>query len=72
MGTPYDDTAALAYPELEAKFLANGSLTKEQVKNRQLLRRIMYGSGFFGIQTEWWHFNSCTRDSARAWYKLVD
>lgn len=72
MGTPYDDTASLAYPIMESQFLAQGKLTKEQVKNRQLLRKIMYVSGFFGIQTEWWHFNSCTRDSARAWYKLVE
>lgn len=72
MGTAYDDTAMLAYPTHEAVFLSQGKLTKEQVKNRQLLRRIMYGNGFFGIQTEWWHFNACTRDSARARYKLVE
>lgn len=72
MGTPYDDTARLAYPELEGFFLANGELKHEQQKNRQLLRKIMYGSGFFGIQTEWWHFNACTRDFAKANYKLIE
>lgn len=72
MGTPYDDTARLAYPELESYFLANGELKKEQHQNRQLLRQIMYGSGFFGIQSEWWHFNACTRDFAKANYKLIE
>lgn len=72
MGTPYDDTATLAYPSLEPQFLASGKLSKEQVNNRQLLRKIMYSSGFFGIQTEWWHFNACTRDAAKAKYKIVE
>jgi D-alanyl-D-alanine dipeptidase len=72
MGTSYDDTARLAYPELEGYFLTNKQLTKQQVKNRQLLRNVMYGAGFFGIQTEWWHFNSCTRDMARQRYKLIE
>lgn len=72
MGTPYDDTARLAYPELENYFLSNKMLTRQQVKNRQLLRNVMYGAGFFGIQTEWWHFNSCTRDMARQRYKCIN
>lgn len=65
MGTPYDDTATLAYPVMEAAFLAKNKLTPKQVHNRQLLRSIMYGAGFFGIQTEWWHFNACTREMAK-------
>jgi D-alanyl-D-alanine dipeptidase len=72
MGTPYDDTAALAYPTLEPKFLASGELTKKQFNNRQLLRKVMYKAGFFGIQTEWWHFNSCNREYAKATYKMID
>lgn len=72
MGTPYDDTARLAYPELESHFLATKQLSAQQVKNRQLLRQVMYGAGFFGIQTEWWHFNSCTRDAAKQKYKLIE
>lgn len=72
MGTAYDDTATLAYPTMEAHFLSTGDLKQEQVKHRQLLRKVMYANGFFGIQTEWWHFNACTRDAAKARYKLVD
>ncbi|HLP10818.1 MAG TPA: M15 family metallopeptidase, partial [Flavobacteriales bacterium] len=72
MGTPYDDTASLAYPILESRFLQRGELTKEQLKNRQLLRSVMYKSGFFGIQTEWWHFNAMTRDVAAAKFKRIE
>lgn len=32
-------------------------LTEEQINNRKLLRKIMTGSGFKGINSEWWHFN---------------
>ncbi len=31
-------------------------LTKEQIKNRALLRDAMIRHGFRGISTEWWHF----------------
>lgn len=72
MGTAYDDTASLAYPTMESYYLAKGALTKEQVKNRKLLRSVMNKAGFFGIQTEWWHFNSCNREYAKASYKMID
>ena len=32
------------------------TLTKEQIKNRQILREAMLDHGFKGIKTEWWHF----------------
>lgn len=72
MGTEYDDTATLAYPTMENFYLANGKLTKEQVNNRKLLRNLMYKAGFFGIQTEWWHFNSCIREYAQSMYKIIN
>ena len=72
MGTPYDDTASLAYPTMENFYLANGKLTKQQLNNRQKLRAAMYKAGFFGIQTEWWHFNACTREAAMSLYKRID
>ena len=64
MGTPYDFFGELAHPEREQDFLKKGELTEPQIENRRLLRRVMYGSGFFNIQTEWWHFNSCYRKEA--------
>ncbi len=72
MGTPYDDTSRLAYPELEIIMLNEKKLTKEQYNNRIKLRRIMAVAGFFGIQTEWWHFNACTRDFAKANYLIIE
>ncbi len=72
MGANYDDTAMAAYPANEARFLKEGILTQEHIDNRKLLRKVMQGAGFFGIQTEWWHFNSCTRAQAKEWYTIIE
>lgn len=72
MGAPYDHIGKIAYPSMEKIYLDSGLLSLEQVKNRKLLRRSMWAGGFWGIQTEWWHFNSCKRDSAWVWYKIVE
>jgi D-alanyl-D-alanine dipeptidase len=31
--------------------------TKEEIKNRELLQKIMEKHGFIGLPTEWWHFD---------------
>lgn len=72
MGCPFDFFGELAYPVSEWKFLASGELTKDQVSHRKLLRLVMSKAGFFNIQTEWWHFNSCTRDYAISKYTLLE
>jgi D-alanyl-D-alanine dipeptidase len=72
MGTPYDDPSSLAYPIREAENLKNGLLTAEQVHNRQILRNMMLEAGFTGIDSEWWHFNSCTRAHASTHYTLIE
>lgn len=72
MGTPYDYIGALAWPIREKANLEEGILTKEQIDNRKLLRYAMSKGGFFNIQTEWWHFNSCYRDSAKVKYSIVE
>lgn len=72
MGTLYDYIGELAYPTLENKHLASGALKQEQINNRILLRKMMKKAGFFGIQTEWWHFNSLRRSEARKLYKIVE
>ena len=72
MGCPFDFFGPLAYPVMENLFLAEGKLSQKQVENRKLLRQVMYKAGFFNIQTEWWHFNSCTRAVAIAKYKKID
>jgi D-alanyl-D-alanine dipeptidase len=72
MGTPYDDPSEQSYPSMEAYFLEQGQLNSAQIANRRLLRQVMYKAGFFGIQTEWWHFNASTRAFARENYTLVE
>ena len=72
MGTPYDYFGELAYPKLQWELLEQGKLTRKQVDNRSLLRGVMYQAGFFGIGTEWWHFNSCRRAKAREIYQIVE
>lgn len=71
MGTDFDYFGELAYPTKEHTMLQKGLLTNEQVNNRKLLRSVMSKAGFFNIQTEWWHFNSCTRYEAEQKYKII-
>ncbi|MGL5891613.1 MAG: M15 family metallopeptidase [Bacteroidia bacterium] len=72
MGTPYDFFGPEAHPSKEAEMLAAGKLTAEQIENRKLLREVMRSAGFFGITSEWWHFNACTRTTAKEKYKLLN
>ncbi len=71
MGAGFDDIREIAYPKFEAKFLASGELTTEQIDNRKLLRKVMSSEGFTNIQTEWWHFNACSRRFAKIKYTLL-
>lgn len=71
MGTPFDFFGEKAHPVKEKELLENGTLTQREIANRELLRSVMRQAGFFGIQTEWWHFNSCTRAVAAEKYKMV-
>ena len=71
MGTPFDYIGVLAHPREEQKLLKQGKLTEKQIENRKLLRKVMKKAGFFNIQTEWWHWNSCNRSTAKKKYKLV-
>ncbi|MDR0385789.1 MAG: M15 family metallopeptidase [Prevotellaceae bacterium] len=71
MGTPVDFLGSRAEPANEAKCLASGELTAEQVNNRKLLRTVMKKAGFRGISNEWWHFEAFTRAEAREKYAPV-
>lgn len=68
MGAGYDDFRPVAFPSLEWKFLQSGELTKEQWKNRKLLRFVMKSQKFRNIPSEWWHFNACSRITAASKY----
>ncbi len=72
MGTEFDYFGEKAYPVAEAKLLQSGELNENQINNRKLLRKVMHKAGFFNIQTEWWHFNSCTRSQAYKKYKIIE
>lgn len=71
MGAGYDDMREIAYPKYEARFLASGQLSKEQVNNRLILRRAMQSQQFRQLETEWWHFNACSRNQAKSKYTVV-
>ena len=72
MGTKYDYFGELAYPREEERMIKEGKLTHIQLLNRELLRTVMIAGGFFGITTEWWHFNSCKRNEAYSRYKIIE
>ena len=72
MGTPFDDSSLESWPIREKQFLKEGKITELQVNNRKTLRRAMGKAGFYNIQSEWWHFNSCNRNKAKQLYKLVE
>jgi len=72
MGTPYDYFGKLAQPRFEDDFLAQQALTKEQVQNRRLLRRVMTTAGFQSISNEWWHFNAVPVKIARSTYTIIE
>jgi len=71
MGTPYDYFGTEAHPRNEQTLFSEGKLTAVQIMNRELLRGVMRDAGFSGIETEWWHFNSCSRVRATEIYPLV-
>lgn len=72
MGTPFDFFGELAQPRYEQRFLDSGKLTRQQVQNRDLLRKVMTQAGFKGIRNEWWHFNAVPVKEARSKYGIVE
>lgn len=72
MGCSFDFFGPIAYPSMEWHYLQSGELSRQAYDNRQVLRTIMRKAGFFPIQTEWWHFNACTRDYAREHYPIIE
>ncbi len=71
MGTGFDDMTELSHPALEKEMLAAERLTPQQAANRQLLRDAMFGAGFLGINSEWWHFDCGDRVHVRATFTRV-
>nr|WP_243739672.1 M15 family metallopeptidase [Algoriphagus boseongensis] len=71
MGTAYDYFGYPAYPDREIQMLAEGKITRAQVANREILRKVMKGAGFTGIGSEWWHFNAFSRKEAGEKFELI-
>ncbi|MBW3509756.1 MULTISPECIES: M15 family metallopeptidase [Janthinobacterium] len=71
MGTGFDDLSERSHPALELAMLEKGEITQEQVDHRRLLRDAMFQAGFFGINSEWWHFDCGDRVLVRQTYTRV-
>jgi D-alanyl-D-alanine dipeptidase len=71
MGTPFDDLSERSHPVLEERFLAEGSLARDAVERRCLLRDVMAEAGWQGITREWWHFDAGDRENVRSTYERV-
>ena len=71
MGTEFDDLSERSHPALELALLESGEITQEQVAHRRLLRDAMFQAGFFGINSEWWHFDCGDRVLVRQTYTRV-
>jgi D-alanyl-D-alanine dipeptidase len=56
---------------MEKQFVAEGKLTANHIKNRDLLRKVMFSQGFRQLETEWWHFNACSRPEGVSKYKVL-
>jgi D-alanyl-D-alanine dipeptidase len=72
MGTGFDEMTELSHPKLEEQHLASGRLTPAQRGHRELLRSVLYGSGFQGIANEWWHFEMLDRQHVRQHFRRVN
>jgi len=72
MGSGYDELAEKSHPALEQRMLAEGQLTAQHIANRELLRQVMFGAGFRGINSEWWHFNFGDPAVVRQTYLRID
>ena len=71
MGTAFDDMSERAHPALEGELLARGAISAAQVANRKLLRGVMFGAGFMGLNNEWWHFDCGDRAQVRRAFSRV-
>jgi len=71
MGTKYDYFGYPAYPDREAQMLKEGKISQKHIDNRKLLREVMYGAGFTGIGSEWWHFNAFSRKEAGQKFEII-
>lgn len=71
MGTGFDDLSERSHPALELALLEKGEITQQHIEHRRLLRSAMFQAGFFGINSEWWHFDCGDRVLVRQTYTRI-
>ena len=71
MGTKVDYFGKAAHIDNEAQLVASKRISKTALKNRELLRKVMRHAGWRPLRTEWWHFNLCSRATAKKYYKVI-
>lgn len=72
MGTPVDHLGPEANITREEALVASGTITRQELDNRLILRKAMQAGGFKPLASEWWHFNLVSRPVARKRYRLLD
>lgn len=72
MGTPVDHLGKEAHIDTEESMVAAGIITREELKNRRLLRKVMTEGGFKTIRNEWWHFQMKNRAAAQRENKRIN
>ena len=72
MGTDFDHFGELAHPLNDSLNLSRGKLSLNQVAHRRLLKAVMEGAGYIGVNHEWWHFNAGTKEHIRTQYQLIE
>jgi len=71
MGTAFDFFGKAAGINNEEQLKTQGLLTKKQIQNRKLLRKVMTEAGFITIRGEWWHFNAVSLAEAKKISRLI-
>ena len=71
MGTKVDYMGSAAHIDQEQQLVAQGKISRQARKNRLLLRKVMKHAGWIPLRTEWWHFNLCSRKTAKTYYKVI-
>ena len=55
----------------EEQLVQANKITKQEMKNRRLLRKVMREAGFRPLPSEWWHFNRVSRQTAKEKYPII-
>lgn len=71
MGSSYDFFGEEAKITDEAGLLRKQLITRRELDNRLLLRRVMTEAGFRPLHSEWWHFNLMSSDIAKETLTLI-